>query len=93
MQVYNKGGSHPYELNTYSSHKRIQKEEQLDEYGSMRSDKSSHDTGGMRISNATLLTLEKEKMQRNALSCESKEECGETRQVIKYNQKEHHPER
>ena len=53
MQVYNKGGSHPYELNTYSSTtKELQKEEQLDEYGSMRSDKSSHDTGGMRISNA-----------------------------------------
>ena len=53
MQVYNKGGSHPYELNTYSSTTRaLQKEEQLDEYGSMRSDKSSHDTGGMRISNA-----------------------------------------
>ena len=53
MQVYNKGGSHPYELNTYSSTtKALQKEEQLDEYGAMRSDKSSHDTGGMRISNA-----------------------------------------
>ena len=53
MQVYNKGGSHSYELNTYSSTtKELQKEEQLDEYGSMRSDKSSHDTGGMRISNA-----------------------------------------
>ena len=53
MQVYNKGGSHPYELNTYSSTtKELQKEEQLDEYGAMRSDKSSHDTGGMRISNA-----------------------------------------
>ena len=53
MQVYNKGGSHPYELNTYSSTTRaLQKEEQLDEYGAMRSDKSSHDTGGMRISNA-----------------------------------------
>ena len=53
MQVYNKGGSHPYELNTYSSTtKALQKEEQLDEYGSMRSDKSSHNTGGMRISNA-----------------------------------------
>ena len=129
MQVYNKGGSHPYELNTYSSTTRaLQKEEadhwskdktfhptntyhkhsaqflkdkkagkvtdlgrlkksaqtgnlanplkqhaqssephanssaelkamkkeehQLDEYGAMRSDKSSHNTGGMRISNA-----------------------------------------
>jgi len=53
MQVYNKGGTHPYELNTYSSTTRaLQKEEQLDEYGAMRSDKSSHDTGGMRISNA-----------------------------------------
>ena len=52
MQVYNKGGSHPYELNTYSSTTRaLQKEEQLDEYGAMSSDKASHDTGGFRISN------------------------------------------
>ena len=32
MQVYNKGGSHPYELNTYSSTTRsMQKEEQINE--------------------------------------------------------------
>ena len=53
MQVYNKGGSHPYELNTYSSTtKALQKEEQqLDEYGAMRNDNPSANTGGMRISN------------------------------------------
>ena len=46
MQVYNKGGSHPYELNTYSSTtKELQKE------GAMSKDKESHDTGGFRISN------------------------------------------
>ena len=51
MDLKHKSDADKRRVGVRQARSTLQKEEQLDEYGAMSSDKASHDTGGFRISN------------------------------------------